>query len=97
MKRELGLKKLTAMFLTVAMVLSLAACGNTGSDGGNSTSRADSAGNSSSADSSGSASTDNSGGSDGGYKQYDGKIVLWTLAKDLQQFADRYREGQCRH
>lgn len=92
MKRELGLKKLTAMFLTVAMVLSLAACGNTGSDGGNSTSRADSAGNSSSADSSGSASTDNSGGSDGGYKQYDGKIVLWTLAKDLQQFADRYRE-----
>lgn len=62
------IKKLTAMILSAAMALSLAACS---SDAGNSGSP---------------SSSGDSGASDG--KQ--DKIVLWTLAKDLQQFADRY-------
>lgn len=79
------MKKLTAMFLALVMVLSLAACGGSGNNSGKTP-----AGDTPSG--SGSVPSDNSGDSAGGYKKYDGKIVLWTLAKDLQQFADRYME-----
>lgn len=73
------MKKLIAMVLAVLMTLSLVSCSN-----------ADNPGNSKAPENNSPA-----GGNDltdsTGYKQY-GKIVLWTLAKDLEQFADRYEE-----
>lgn len=74
------MKKLTAMILALLMTLSLASCSNAGSPG-----------NSKAPENNPPASSGNAGDSTG-YQKFDGKIVLWTLAKDLQQFADRYKE-----
>ena len=74
------MKKLTAMILALLMTLSLASCSNAGSPG-----------NSKAPENNPPANSDSAGDSTG-YKKFDGKIVLWTLAKDLQQFADRYKE-----
>ncbi len=70
-------KKFLAVALTAAMALSMAACGSTGDSGSASTSDSTAAGDTATSDSS-------SGGDD--------KIVVWTLAKDLEQFADHYKE-----
>lgn len=66
------MKKLIALLLALAMVLSLAACGSSGDDA-----KAPEAGNSPAAN-----------GGDAAAE----KIVVWTLANDLKQFAERYTE-----
>lgn len=72
------LKKLAALCMAGAMTLSLAACGN-----GNGQT-ADQAGSQSSAGSAaGSEKTDTADGE---------KLVIWTLAADLEQFAEKYKE-----
>lgn len=57
-------RKVTAILTAGVMALSLAACGNSGSE-----------------------ETSNAGGAD------DDKLVIWTLSKDLEQFADKYKES----
>lgn len=81
-KGDSSMKKWIAGLLSVAMVFSLSACGgnDSGSTGGNS---GGSSAGSSAASAGGGSSTD--GGSDE-------KIVVWTLANDLKQFAERYKE-----
>lgn len=74
------MKKLTAMILALVMVFSLAACGNGGTGSSEPPANSPSGSNSPAG-----------GGESTGYQKYD-KIVLWTLAKDLQQFADHYKE-----
>lgn len=66
------MKKLIALLLALAMVLSLAACSSSGDDA-----KAPEAGN-----------TPAANGSDASAE----KIVVWTLANDLKQFAERYKE-----
>lgn len=81
------LKKLTALLLAGLMALSLVACGDdntntpaTGSsnDGNVSTTPAD--------DNNTTPETDNAGA------ELSGKLVVWTLAADLEQFADHFKE-----
>ena len=74
------MKKWIAVLLSVVMIMSLAACGD--KDGGTSQNGGSSNGGGSNA---GSGNSDNSGSSDE-------KIVVWTLANDLKQFAERYQE-----
>lgn len=79
------IKKMAALLLAGTMALSMTACGNSESGGssnsGNSSNDSGSTGSSASAgDTSG---ADTSGG---------GKLVVWTLADDLKQFAERYAE-----
>ncbi|MBD5552478.1 MAG: extracellular solute-binding protein [Lachnospiraceae bacterium] len=70
------MKKWISVLLSMIMVLSLAACGNSGD---------------SSADSSAESGSNAESGS--GESTGDGeKIVVWTLANDLKQFAERYTE-----
>lgn len=76
------MKKLTALILSLIMVLSLAACGGSGNDSAK--------GNSGTPGTSGS-----SDGSDSTGKQDD--IVLWTLSNDLKQFAERYETETGNH
>lgn len=65
------MKKLTALLLTAAMTLSLAACGdNAASQGGT--------------QAAGSGAQTDGGTGD--------KLVVWTLAADLEQFAEKYEE-----
>lgn len=73
------MKKVLALFLALTVVLSLAACGSQPADNNEGSSTEQSSGGSNNGD------TQNSGG------QQD-KIVLWTLAKDLEQFAERYTQ-----
>ncbi len=80
------IKKMAALLLAGTMALSMTACGNSGSDNGgssNSGSSNDSSSTGSSASSGSTADADTSGG---------GKLVIWTLADDLKQFAERYSE-----
>ena len=84
------MKKLTALFLALAMVLSLAACSNTG-DGEMDNKGGSGSGGNSSSQGSGGQNND----SQGGEKQDD--IVLWTLSNDLKQFAERYEEQTGNH
>lgn len=71
-ERRKIMKKWIAMFLAVAMMLSLAACGGSSSAPAKDTDKP--------------AANAPAASSDG--KQE--KIVLWTLANDLKQFAERY-------
>lgn len=88
------MKKFLALILTLALVLSLAACGG-GSQNAASGSDAGSSSGSQSSTSGSDAGSGDTGGSgvagDGTYKSVD-KIVLWTLSNDLKQFAERYTE-----
>lgn len=85
------IKKLTAMALAGIMTLSLAACGN-----GNKT--ADNSSNTGKSDSTAATSNTTSNTASGGEvsehdKATNGEsLVIWTLADDLKQFADRYTE-----
>ena len=77
------IRKLAALLLAGVMTVSLAACGSDGGSGTNPTSTKDT---SSDAAPSGS-SNETADTSDGG-----GQLVVWTLADDLKQFAQRYTE-----
>lgn len=72
-------KKLLALLLSSAMALSMTACGS-GSNGGK-----DSGGQTADKGSKEDGSDSKDGGSDE-------KIVVWTLANDLKQFAERYKK-----
>lgn len=74
------LKKLTALFLTAAMTLSLMACGNS-SQGTAESSKAETKTEEGSSDAT--EETASTG---------DQKLVIWTLAADLEQFADKFKE-----
>ncbi|MDE6053189.1 MAG: carbohydrate ABC transporter substrate-binding protein, partial [Lachnospiraceae bacterium] len=82
-------KKLTALALASVMALSLAGCGN-GNSGSNTASNNTTS--DSSASSSSSSSSSNSASSDGSTSTTEEKLVIWTLADDLKQFAERYTE-----
>lgn len=75
------LKKLTALFLTAAMTLSLMACGNS-TQGTAESSAADTKTEEGSSDAA-TGETASTG---------DQKLVIWTLAVDLEQFADKFKE-----
>ena len=75
------LKKLTALFLTAAMTFSLMACGNS-SQGTAESSTADTKTEEGSSDAA-TGETASTG---------DQKLVIWTLAADLEQFADKFKE-----
>ena len=78
------IKKMAALLLAGTMALSMTACGNSESGGSsNSGSSNDSSSTGSSASAGDTSSADTSGG---------GKLVVWTLADDLKQFAERYAE-----
>lgn len=77
------LKKLMAIMLTGIMVLGLTACGGDAASG--------------SATSTGSSSAGEEAGNDGASGDAAAaasgeKLVIWTLAKDLETFADHYKE-----
>ena len=74
------LKKLLAATLATVMVAALAACGGEGAAAGN-----DQSGVSGSV-------KENTEQATGGAAVSGGKLVVWTLAADLQQFAERYHE-----
>ena len=80
-RRILMKKRLSAILLSLAMTLSFTACSENGNSGGNSAPD-NTGGNSAPADSGGESAT---------YKKQD-KIVVWTLAADLKQFAERYQQ-----
>ena len=84
-------KKLTAVALAGVMALSMAGCGN-GNSGSNTASNNNTASDSNA--SSSSTAADNSTGSDSSTptSTTGEKLVVWTLADDLKQFADRYTE-----
>ena len=79
-------KKLTALLLAGVMTLSLAACGS-GDSGSQTTDSGTSSSESSSSDGAGSESAGSEAAGD-----VSGKLVIWTLAADLEQFADKFAE-----
>ncbi len=94
------IKKIMAVTLAATMAAGLVGCGSDGSSAstGTKTSTASSAtvssataSGSTSASASGSGSSSSSGSTSLTYGQND-KIVVWTLTKDLEQFADHYKE-----
>lgn len=78
-------KKVVSVLLVSAMTLSMAACGDTDS----------SAAGSGDAVSGGAASGTETGSSDAGTADAD--LVVWTLADDLKQFAERYETETGKH
>lgn len=86
-EKVMKLKKLTALLLAGIMTLSLAACGGGSSESG-SASSGESSGSTggSSSESTGDASGAESSG------ELSGKLTVWTLAADLEQFADKFKE-----
>ncbi|MBO5146324.1 MAG: carbohydrate ABC transporter substrate-binding protein [Lachnospiraceae bacterium] len=78
------LKKLISIMLAGTMVIGLTACG-----GG-----ADSSSSSSTSSSSSSGTTENASAESGDTQAAgDQKLVVWTLAKDLETFAEKYMES----
>lgn len=75
-------KKLLALLLSLAVAVSMVACGSGSNEGGSS----DDANSSDDGDDSSGQASDNDDGGSGE------KIVVWTLANDLKQFAERYKE-----
>lgn len=71
-------KKVVSLMLVSAMTLSMAACGDTSEGGG--------------AASSGSATGTESAEADADASSGDADLVVWTMADDLKQFAQRYEE-----
>lgn len=82
------IKKMAALLLAGTMALSMTACGNSGSDNSGSSN----SGSSSSNDSSSTGSSASSGSTADAATTEGGKLVIWTLADDLKQFAERYSE-----
>lgn len=82
-------KKLTALALAGVMALSLAGCGNSNS-GGSSSTGGTTTDTGTAADSGTTADSDTA--ADSGASASGEKLVIWTLADDLKQFAERYTE-----
>lgn len=84
------LKKLTALMLAGVMVCGLTACGGNGASSGSSTST-----DSGAAAESGTETADAGDAQDSGSTQAAGgeKLVVWTLAKDLETFGEHYEES----
>ncbi|EOS78542.1 MAG: extracellular solute-binding protein [Lachnospiraceae bacterium] len=80
-------KKLTALLLAGIMTLSLAACGSDG-EGSSTTSTDNSSSQEQASDSV--AGEETAEGETAG--DLSGKLVIWTLAADLEQFADKFVE-----
>lgn len=80
------LKKMMAVMLTVTMMTGLTACGGGSASNGGSGSNSDGNGASSEA-----AAGDDAAAGDTAAAGKE-KLVVWTLAKDLEQFADRYMD-----
>lgn len=80
-------KKLTALLLAGIMTLSLAACGS-GGEGSSTTSTDNSSSQEQASDSA--AGEETAEGETAG--DLSGKLVIWTLAADLEQFADKFAE-----
>ena len=86
------LKKLMAVMLTGSMVFGLTACGggssagSTGSDSGSGSASSDAA-----AEDDGAAAGDDGAAADTASSSGE-KLVVWTLAADLEQFAEYYKE-----
>ncbi|MCR4897168.1 MAG: extracellular solute-binding protein [Lachnospiraceae bacterium] len=80
------MKKLLALVLAGLMTASMVGCGS--EDAGASASSGSSSSDSSSSTSTSSAAADSTEATVTG----DGKLVVWTLAADLKQFAERYTE-----
>lgn len=76
------LKKVVSALLVGTMLLSCVACGN------NSNADADNKSNSGND----ATNTESNDGADASDATGDGKLVVWTLAKDLETFADKYME-----
>lgn len=84
------IKKLLAVTLAGVMTLSLAACGNGGSNNSNNSSNSNTGKTDSAAASSASNTDEGSADHD---KAVNGEsLVIWTLADDLKQFAQRYSD-----
>lgn len=77
------LKKVVSALLVGTMLLSCVACGN------NSNADADNKSNSGND----ATNTESNDGADASDATGDGKLVVWTLAKDLETFADKYMES----
>lgn len=90
-------KKLAALLLAGAMTFSMVACGSDGNSGnsGNGGSTTNTPANDADAGTSDAGSSDagsaDAGSSDAGTAE-GGSLVVWTLADDLKQFAERYKE-----
>lgn len=82
------IKKLMAVTLAGIMTLSLAACGNSNSKSSN-TNKTNSQATSSTSKSD---TTSNEGASDNNKETSGESLVIWTLADDLKQFAQRYTD-----
>ena len=82
-------KKLTALALASVMALSMVGCGSGDSGNGSSSNNTTSNNTTSSSSSSSSSSDASSGDSTSTTAE---KLVIWTLADDLKQFAERYTE-----
>lgn len=74
------LKKVVSALLVGTMLLSCVACGNSNNNASNN-------------DSKNNATGTETGSNDGAEATGDGKLVIWTLAKDLETFADKYMES----
>ncbi len=81
------LKKLISVMLAGVMVLGLTACGGSGTSGGGSASGSSSSSGGTQAEAGTEAGDTGSSQAAGGEK-----LVVWTLAADLEQFADYYME-----
>ena len=74
------LKKVVSALLVGTMLLSCVACGNSNNNANNNS------------NSNNNAAGTETGSNDGAEATGDGKLVIWTLAKDLETFADKYME-----
>lgn len=91
------IKKLLAVTLAGVMTLSLAACGNGNSNNSNSSSSSSSSDTGKTDSAAASSASDTDVSSDGDTSDHDKAVngeslVIWTLADDLKQFAQRYTD-----
>lgn len=85
------LKKLTALLLAGIMTFSLTACGGGSDQGSAASGTSQESGDSGSAGTEAEAEAEAEGEAESS-GELSGKLVIWTLAADLEQFADRFKE-----
>lgn len=82
-------KKVVSVLLVSAMTLSMAACGDDASQSNSN--------NTAGGDSAAASGTEASGSDAASGDTSDADLVVWTLADDLKQFAERYEEENGKH